>query len=241
MTDAARWRAVTLRDANYDGCFVYCVKTTRIYCRPVCKARLARRSNVQFRDTAEDAELDGYRACKRCQPQASCTLQPEVERIKRVCKLLDDLPEDVPLPGLETMASQAGLSRHHFHRQFKRIMHMTPRQYAMATRSTSNTRATQSPASCEIAQSQNEIDSEGWKFDSASTEPSPTEKLSCYYAVVDTKYGVLLVAFYQQQVRKIQLCANEFEISIALEQSFPSEVYTCRGVELFDKAVISVY
>ncbi|KAF2222242.1 metal binding domain of Ada-domain-containing protein [Elsinoe ampelina] len=67
--DTERWAAVVGRDKTFDGAFVYCVKSTNIYCRPTCAARLARRANVHFCDTAQEAEVAGFRPCKRCKPE----------------------------------------------------------------------------------------------------------------------------------------------------------------------------
>lgn len=128
-----RWQAVAARDAKADGKFVYCVRTTKIYCRPNCKSRLARRSNVEFHSTAAEAEKAGYRACKRCQPQLA-NFTPDADRIEKVCEKLRKLPATAPLPSLESVAQEAGLTKHHFHRLFKRITGLTPRAFALACR-----------------------------------------------------------------------------------------------------------
>lgn len=72
----ARWRAVVERDQKADGSFYYSVRTTGVYCRPSCAARLARPENVGFHATREDAEQAGFRPCKRCKP-AGVNLQEE--------------------------------------------------------------------------------------------------------------------------------------------------------------------
>ncbi|POR34027.1 Bifunctional transcriptional activator/DNA repair enzyme Ada, partial [Tolypocladium paradoxum] len=64
--DDSRWQAVRARDVVADGFFVYAVRTTKVYCRPICKARLARRANVRFYATGGEAAAAGFRACKRC-------------------------------------------------------------------------------------------------------------------------------------------------------------------------------
>lgn len=70
--DADRcYRAVSSRDARFDGWFVTAVVTTGIYCRPSCPARTPRPDNVRFLPTAAAAQQAGFRACKRCRPDAS--------------------------------------------------------------------------------------------------------------------------------------------------------------------------
>lgn len=65
-----RYRAVSTRDARFDGVFTLAVRTTGIYCRPSCPARTPKPENVEFFDTAAAAHAQGYRACKRCLPDA---------------------------------------------------------------------------------------------------------------------------------------------------------------------------
>lgn len=64
------YRAVTSRDARFDGHFITAVRTTGIYCRPSCPATTPQRANVEFLPTAGAAQQRGYRACRRCLPDA---------------------------------------------------------------------------------------------------------------------------------------------------------------------------
>src|SRR5690242_6524893 len=68
-SDEARWRAVLRRDARLDGLLYYGVASTRIYCRPVCRARRPKIENVAFFRSCDEAERAGYRACKLCHPR----------------------------------------------------------------------------------------------------------------------------------------------------------------------------
>jgi len=68
-TEESRWAAVMNRDQRADAHFLCAVKTTGIYCRPSCPARLPKRENVTFFDTPEAAEHAGFRPCKRCKPR----------------------------------------------------------------------------------------------------------------------------------------------------------------------------
>ena len=65
------YRAVRSRDARFDGMFVTGVRTTGIYCRPSCPAISPKRENVGFFPTAAAAHAAGFRACRRCRPDAS--------------------------------------------------------------------------------------------------------------------------------------------------------------------------
>jgi AraC family transcriptional regulator, regulatory protein of adaptative response / methylated-DNA-[protein]-cysteine methyltransferase len=130
-TDRERWGAVQDRDPRADGRFYYSVATTGVYCRPSCAARPPRRENVRFHDTAEAAERAGFRPCKRCRPN---TTGPEAMRaaaIAAACRTIEAAEET---PSLDALAAEAGMSRFHFHRQFKRLTGLTPRQYAGSIR-----------------------------------------------------------------------------------------------------------
>jgi AraC family transcriptional regulator, regulatory protein of adaptative response / DNA-3-methyladenine glycosylase II len=71
MDDGQRYAAASSRDARFDGVFFTAVKTTGIYCRPSCPAITPKRANVVFYPTAAAAQQAGFRACKRCRPDAS--------------------------------------------------------------------------------------------------------------------------------------------------------------------------
>ena len=73
-----RWQAVQNRDRGRDGEFVFAVSTTGIYCRPSCPARRPRPENVRFFADPTAAERAGFRACRRCRPNAVATAQEEL-------------------------------------------------------------------------------------------------------------------------------------------------------------------
>ncbi len=126
-----RWTAVIARDPAADGSFYYSVKTTGVYCRPSCAARHARPENVRFHSTSQDAEQAGFRPCKRCKPDQASLLEQHAAKVTDACRLIEQSEQP---PSLELLARHAGTSRFHFHRVFKAITGLTPRQYARAHR-----------------------------------------------------------------------------------------------------------
>jgi AraC family transcriptional regulator of adaptative response/methylated-DNA-[protein]-cysteine methyltransferase len=129
--DESRWDAVARRDRAADGQFYYSVKTTGVYCRPSCAARLPRRENVSFHPTCADAERAGFRPCKRCKPDEAPLLERQAAAVAGACRLIESAPEE---PSLERLAKSAGMSRYHFHRVFKAVTGLTPKAYAAAHR-----------------------------------------------------------------------------------------------------------
>ena len=124
-----RWAAVLARDP--EAKFYYSVKTTGVYCRPSCAARLARPENIQFFWTCEDAEKAGFRPCKRCKPGQTSLLEQHAEKIASACRLIES--SETP-PSLESLAQHVELSIYHFHRVFKAATGLTPKGYSAAHR-----------------------------------------------------------------------------------------------------------
>lgn len=131
-TDDARWKAVVDNNSSADGTFYYAVITTGVYCRPSCTSRLPNRANVEYFSTWDDAETAGYRACKRCNPKTdSKTLEIE-KKIIHSCRIIEE--SEVSLK-LDEIATRVNLSPYHFHRLFKKIVGVTPKQYASRNQS----------------------------------------------------------------------------------------------------------
>jgi AraC family transcriptional regulator, regulatory protein of adaptative response / methylated-DNA-[protein]-cysteine methyltransferase len=130
-TNDRRWEALTKRDRRAEGAFLYGVATTGVYCRPTCASRLPNRENVRFFDSHAEAERAGYRACKRCRPNLSSGGDRHADAIRRACALMEQAD---PPATLDDLAAAAGLSPFHFHRVFKKIVGVTPKQYAGAAR-----------------------------------------------------------------------------------------------------------
>jgi len=131
----ARWAAVAGHDAAADGRFVYAVRTTGIYCRPSCRSRRPRRENVAYYPTPAAAAAGGFRACRRCRPDAAdsgALPRRAAEAVGRAVAYLQKEPGVVP--PLAEVAAAAGLSPGHLQRTFSRLVGVSPRAYAQALR-----------------------------------------------------------------------------------------------------------
>jgi methylphosphotriester-DNA--protein-cysteine methyltransferase len=143
VDDDSRWEAVKSRNAKADGLFVYAVRSTGVYSRPTCKARLAHRFNTAFFKTSIEAQSAGYRPCKRCHPEDSAPMPEDmgVAKIRAFVKkrpLAAMMQNDgtITMMSLSDMARQAGLSKWHFHREFKKCFGVTPVEYLRIGRKT---------------------------------------------------------------------------------------------------------
>ncbi|HYL10367.1 MAG TPA: bifunctional DNA-binding transcriptional regulator/O6-methylguanine-DNA methyltransferase Ada [Candidatus Acidoferrales bacterium] len=125
------WRAVLARDPRRDAEFVFAVRSTGIYCRPSCPSRRPLRKHVLFFTQPEAAEQSGFRPCRRCRPRETVR-QNRAALVERVTRHIQD-HADEPLR-LSMLAKLMGLSPHHAQRVFRRVLGVTPRQFADAVR-----------------------------------------------------------------------------------------------------------
>jgi AraC family transcriptional regulator of adaptative response / DNA-3-methyladenine glycosylase II len=129
------YRAVRARDARFDGWFVTAVRTTGIYCRPSCPARLPGPGNVSFFPTAAAAQQAGYRACKRCRPDASPG-SPEwnarADVVARAMRLIAD--GTVDREGVHGVATRVGYSTRQLERHLAAELGAGPLALARAQR-----------------------------------------------------------------------------------------------------------
>jgi AraC family transcriptional regulator of adaptative response / DNA-3-methyladenine glycosylase II len=136
LTDDAKYAAVSSKDPRFDGWFFTCVRTTGIYCRPSCPAITPRRGNVVFAPTAAAAQEMGFRACKRCRPDAapgSPEWNVRADLVGRAMRLIADGVVD--REGVSGLAARLGYSERHLHRQLLAEVGAGPIALARAQRS----------------------------------------------------------------------------------------------------------
>ena len=132
LDEATLWRAVAERDARWDGMFVYAVSSTGVYCRPTCPSRRPGRDRVTFFARSRDAAAAGFRACLRCVPDSVPAAVPAVDRVRQTCERI--ARGNGARLSLRSLARAAGIGEHHLLRTFKRVLGITPREYAEACR-----------------------------------------------------------------------------------------------------------
>ncbi len=125
-------RARRARDPRYDGRFFIAVKTTGIYCRPVCPAPQPKTRNVEYFPSAALAAQAGYRPCLRCRPETapqSPSWQGTVTTVKRAVRLIHE--GELADQSLASFAERLGVSDRHLRRLFDAHVGVSPQAYAL--------------------------------------------------------------------------------------------------------------
>lgn len=135
ISDDGRYQAVCSRDARFDGEFFFAVATTGIYCRPSCPATTPKRANVRFFPTAAAAQGSGFRACRRCRPDAvpgSAAWDVRADVVGRAMRLIADGVVD--REGVSGLAARLGYSARQVQRQLNAEVGAGPMALARAQR-----------------------------------------------------------------------------------------------------------
>src|SRR5258708_18799809 len=123
----ASYRAMLARDARHDGLFFTCVKTTGVYCRPICPARAPRFENCVFVPTAAAAQEAGFRPCLRCRPESS----PDLSSWRGTSATVSRAPKMIEGGALDdrdgaSLAGQRGIREPQLRRLFPRRIGASP-------------------------------------------------------------------------------------------------------------------
>ena len=235
MTDAERWEAVVARDARFDGTFVLAVRSTGIYCRPSCSARKPRRDNVAFYGDSQAAEAAGFRPCKRCRPN---TLSADAEIAERACEFIHD---SEGTPSLAEIGAHVGLSQFHLQRVFKRVMGVSPKQYADLCRverfkAQLRERNTVTDALYEAG-----YGSTSCVYERAVAHLGMTPAIyrkggagmEISYTICDSPMGRLLVGATESGICAVYLNDDDAVLEHALHQEYPAATFRRVHAELF--------
>jgi AraC family transcriptional regulator, regulatory protein of adaptative response / methylated-DNA-[protein]-cysteine methyltransferase len=226
LTDDARWDGVLRKDSALDGQYLFAVKTTGIYCRPSCPSRTPKRVNVSFYETALAARADGFRACLRCAPDGLSKRQQQTQAILLACRAIETSEERV---SLSKLASQVGLSPHHFHRIFKEVTGVTPHDYYKARQIAQIGQSIQSTGSVTEAIYDAGFSSSGRFYENTNAMLGMTPKAykaggageAIRAAVRSCALGLVLVAATQRGICTIEFGDDAQELMQRLKTRFP--------------------
>ncbi|MEN5174992.1 bifunctional transcriptional activator/DNA repair enzyme AdaA [Brevundimonas diminuta] len=135
LDQEACYRAVLTRDPRFDGRFFTCVKTTGIYCRPVCPARTPKRENMTFVISAVAAEEAGFRACLRCRPETAPDMGAWRGTSNTVSRALNLIEAGALDEGdVDALAARLGVGERHLRRLFRQHLGAAPVSVAQTRR-----------------------------------------------------------------------------------------------------------
>jgi AraC family transcriptional regulator of adaptative response/methylated-DNA-[protein]-cysteine methyltransferase len=239
-----RWNAVLERNAEFDGSFVYAVSSTGIYCRPSCPARQAKRESVSFFDDGGVAQNAGFRACKRCRPDESSVADRNARLVEIACRRIESAESE---PDLDELAEEAGLSRFHFHRIFKDIVGMTPKQYARAARGPRLRTIVKTASSVTDAAYGSGHESMRHFYDNAlvafgmtpTTCRAGAKGEAIVYASAETSLGIATAAFTRNGVCAVRITDDSAAGERELRDLFP-EALLIRGEGGFDRLMTRI-
>jgi AraC family transcriptional regulator, regulatory protein of adaptative response / methylated-DNA-[protein]-cysteine methyltransferase len=224
--DDPRWNAVLARDAARDGEFVFAVSSTGVYCRPSCAARRPRRENVQFFLRAEQAEQAGYRACLRCRPK-SFNGNSERDGVKAICRFIEQ-HLDEPLT-LDRLGKEFQQSPFHLQRRFRRVLGITPREYADSCRLRMLKRNLQAGDSVTRAMYDAGYGSSSRLYERTASQLGMTPDkyrrgaiaAAIRYTCADSPLGRMLIAATGRGICSIQFARSDGELLEGLKREFP--------------------
>ena len=228
IDEEAYWNAVQTRDARFNSIFVYSVRSTGVYCKPSCPSRRPRREQVEFFASSKDAESGGFRACLRCKPQRTDDYDPQLEMVKRACRLIEDQAEGAL--SLADLSAQLNISPYHLQRTFKKVMGVTPRGYATAQRMSQFKSRIKEGETVTDAMYNAGYGSSSRLYEKANSELGMTPAvyhrggagMLISYAVVGCALGHLLVARTERGLCSVRLGDDEKELEAVLFAEFPT-------------------
>lgn len=237
--DEARWQAVVGRDRAADGTFFYAVRSTGVYCRPTCAARRPRRDQVRFYASPAEAEVAGFRPCKRCHPRDPMAGDPkQAELVRRICAYVDEHADESVT--LEVLGKTFHMSPTHLQKLFRRRLGLTPRQYADGRRL--ERFKAELRAGEDVTRAQNEA---GYSSSSRVYERAPGSlgmtpgayrrggaAQAIHFNIVPCALGRLLVAATERGICAIRLGDEDEGLLAELAAEFPLATLGTAGPEL---------
>jgi AraC family transcriptional regulator of adaptative response/methylated-DNA-[protein]-cysteine methyltransferase len=250
LQPAQCWRAVLGRDTRWDGLFVYGVRSTGIYCRPSCASRRPGRAQVLFFAQPDRAEQAGFRPCRRCHPRdatygrAANTAQTAL--VAATCRRIE-AQLDGPVR-LSALADAARATPHQLHRAFRRVMGITPRQYAEALRLGLLKKHLREGRDVTTALYEAGFSSSSRLYERSDAHLGMTPAtyrrggrgMRIGYAIADCPLGRLLLAATERGVSAVYFGDSDRPLEAALRREYPSaEIHRDpRGLSAWVRALV---
>jgi AraC family transcriptional regulator, regulatory protein of adaptative response / methylated-DNA-[protein]-cysteine methyltransferase len=232
------WQQVLQRDAAADGQFVYAVKSTGVYCRPSCPSRRPERKNVSFFPNNGMAEAAGYRACLRCEPtRIAPKADPQAKAIAKAAEFLAEHAGE--RTSLDELAGAAGVGKFAVLRGFKRVLGVTPGEFAREQRkerfreriqARAAARLSRSPVTDAVYEAGFGSSSRLYEGVDAMLGMSPTAMKeggageTIRYTMADSPLGRVLVGATDRGLCAVLFADSDAEAAVDLRERFPQAV-----------------
>jgi AraC family transcriptional regulator of adaptative response/methylated-DNA-[protein]-cysteine methyltransferase len=223
------WQQVLARDERADGQFVYAVKTTKVYCKPSCPSRRPERKNVSFYPTPELAQASGFRPCLRCEPNSVARkADPQIKAIDAVTQYLSEHAEE--RTKLKDVAKATGVAPLTILRGFKRVLGVSPREFAKAQRIAKFKEKVREPKSSvtdAIYEAGFGSSSRLYEGSDAALGMTPSVMKAggkgeiIRYAIADSPLGLMIVAATARGICSIAFGDSPEELTVELATKFP--------------------
>jgi AraC family transcriptional regulator, regulatory protein of adaptative response / methylated-DNA-[protein]-cysteine methyltransferase len=229
------WQQVLARDASADGQFFYGVKSTGVYCKPSCPSRRPERKNVSFYPTQAAAEAAGFRACLRCEPQrVAPKADPQAEAIAKAAAFMTEHAGE--RTSLDAVARAAGVGKFAVMRGFKRVLGVTPGEFARAQRKerfrdkVRTPKISRAPITEAVYEAGFGSSSRLYENADAMLGMTPTAMKEggagemIRYAVAASPLGLMLVGTTERGLCCVLFADNDAEAAVELREKFPQAV-----------------
>ena len=237
------WQQVLRRDAAADGQFVYAVKSTGVYCKPSCASRRPERKNVSFFPSNEMAEAAGFRACLRCEPaRVTPKADPQAAAIAKAAEYLSAHAGE--RTSLDALADAAGVGKFAVLRGFKRVLGVTPGEFAREQRKerfrervqartalkAGGGRMSKSPVTDAVYEAGFGSSSRLYEGVDAMLGMSPTAMKeggageTIRYALAESPLGRVLVGATERGLCAVLFADSDAEAAVELRERFPQAV-----------------
>jgi AraC family transcriptional regulator, regulatory protein of adaptative response / methylated-DNA-[protein]-cysteine methyltransferase len=218
------WQATLHRDTRADGLFVFAVRSTRVYCRPSCPARRPLRRNTLFFRKPQDAEIQGFRACRRCRPK---NIDESTVLVQQVATALASSPDEAVRLG--PLAAQMHVSQGKLRRAFRRVTGLSPKDFEQALRLKRFKNMLREGSSITEALYTCGYGSSSRLYEKADAQlgmtPASYKKggqgMEIGYAIANTSLGKVLVGSTERGVSAVYLGENERTLIEELKQEYP--------------------
>jgi AraC family transcriptional regulator of adaptative response/methylated-DNA-[protein]-cysteine methyltransferase len=220
------WQAIQTKDKNYDGQFYFGVATTKIFCHPSCPSRAALRKNIRIFETVLQAESQGYRACKKCNPKK---LHNQIEDVViALCRYIEI--HAASALSLKALSEKSGYSASHIQKAFVKTVGISPKEYQNGLRQKNLKKHLKNKLSISDALHEAGYTSASQIYDKSASSLGMTPKqyltgasgMDISYKFATTSVGNMLIGASDKGICFLQFGELQNQLLERLQDEFPS-------------------